>query len=64
MAQTGKPLKAQNDPRIFKQVRAFLKSLNSGTGKPIEQLSPAEARAVLVDTQKSVTVDYSGIEET
>jgi acetyl esterase/lipase len=54
---------AENDPRIFTQVRAFLKALNSGGGKPIEQLSPADARAVLVDAQKSVTVDYSGIEE-
>ncbi len=58
----GKPA-AENDPRIFTQVRAFLKALNSGKGKPIEQLSPADARAVLVDAQKSVTVDYSGIEE-
>lgn len=54
---------AENDPRIFKEVRAFLKVLNSGTGKPIEQLTPAEARKVLADAQKSTTVDYSGIEE-
>ena len=55
--------KPENDPAIFKQVRAFLKVLNSGTGKPIEQLTPAEARKVLVDAQHSVTFDYSGIEE-
>ncbi|HET7003393.1 MAG TPA: alpha/beta hydrolase [Puia sp.] len=54
---------AENDPRIFTQVRAFLKALNAGKGKPMEQLSPADARQVLVDAQKSVTVDYSGIEE-
>jgi len=64
MAQTSIPAKAENDPRILKQVRNFLKALNSGDGKPIEQLSPADARAVLVNAQKSVTVDYSGIEET
>ena len=29
----------------------------------MEQLSPADARKVLVDAQKSVNVDYSGIEE-
>ena len=64
MAQSNKPVTAGNDPRIFVQVRTFLKALNSGTGKPIEQLSPADARKVLVDAQKSVQVDYSGIEET
>src|SRR5690348_7188331 len=56
-------IKAENDPRILKEIRAFLKVLNSGTGKPMEQLSPADARQVLVDAQNSVTVDYSGIEE-
>ena len=49
---TQKNLKPENDPRIFKQVRDFLKVLNSGTGKPMEKLSPAEARKILVDTQK------------
>lgn len=63
MSQSNKTVKAENDPQIFKEVRAFLKALNSGTGKPIEQLSPADARQVLTDAQKSVTVDYSGIEE-
>lgn len=61
MAQSVKP---ENDPHIFMQVRDFLKALNSGGGKPIEQLSPVDARAVLVNAQKSVIVDYSGIEET
>jgi acetyl esterase/lipase len=56
-------IKAENDERILKEVRAFLKVLNSGNGKPIEQLSPADARKVLVDAQNSTTVDYSGIEE-
>jgi acetyl esterase/lipase len=63
MSQSNKPVKAEDDPRIFTEVRAFLKMLNSGTGKPIEELSPAEARKVLVDAQNSVSVDYSGIEE-
>jgi acetyl esterase/lipase len=54
---------AENDPRILKEIRAFLKVLNSGTGKPIEQLSPQDARKVLVDAQNSVAIDYSGIEE-
>lgn len=62
MAQTN-PVKAENDPQIFRQVREFLKGLNSGTGKPIEELSPVAARQVLTGAQQSVTVDYSGIEE-
>ncbi len=63
MSQINKSAKAENDPRILKEIRGFLKVLNSATGKPIEQLSPADARKVLVDAQNSVTVDISGIEE-
>ncbi|MBV7532483.1 alpha/beta hydrolase [Chitinophaga sp. sic0106] len=56
-------VKAENDPQILKEVRAFLKVLNAGKGKPIEELTPAAARQVLTDAQNSVAVDYSGIEE-
>lgn len=63
MAQE-RPYKGQNDPEIFTEVRSFLNALNSGDGKPLEQLSVADARNVLVGAQKSVEVDYSGIEET
>ena len=63
MEQPIKIEKAERDPRIFREVREFLKALNSGAGKPIEQLSPPAARQVLVDAQNSVKVDYSGIEE-
>ncbi|MBS7232158.1 alpha/beta hydrolase [Flavobacterium psychroterrae] len=55
--------KGENDPQVFTEVRSFLKVLNSGDGKPLEQLSVSDARGVLVGAQKSVTVDYSGIEE-
>ncbi|WP_205720317.1 MULTISPECIES: alpha/beta hydrolase [unclassified Flavobacterium] len=55
--------KGQNDPEIFTKVRGFLNALNSGDGKPLEQLSVTDARNVLVGAQKSVEVDYSGIEE-
>ena len=58
-----RPFKGEQDPQIFKEVRAFLQALNSGTGKPLEELSPADARQVLVGAQKSVEVDYSGITE-
>src|SRR5262245_10048944 len=63
MVQPNKLMKVENDPRIFTEVRAFLKVLNSGGGKPMEQMSPTEARKVLTDAQKSVPVDYSGVEE-
>ncbi len=62
MAQE-RPYEGENDPHIFTGVRTFLKALNSGDGKPLEQLSPVDARQVLVGAQKSVEVDYSGIEE-
>ena len=55
--------KGENDPQVFTEVRSFLKALNSGDGKPLEQLSVADARNVLVGAQKSVEVNYSGIEE-
>ncbi len=51
-----------NDPAIFEDVRTFLNALNSGGGTPLEQLSPADARNVLVGAQNSVEVDLSGIE--
>lgn len=63
MASSNQPLKAENDPKIFSEVKTFLKQLNAGNGKPIEQLSPAAARQVLTDAQNATTVDYSGIEE-
>ena len=63
MSQTTNTIKPENDPFILKDVRAFLQALNSGNGKPLEQLSPVDARQVLIGAQKSVTVDYSGIEE-
>jgi len=63
MKHDTKKIKAEEDPRILTQVRSFLKVLNSGNGKPIEQLSPTDARKVLTDAQNSVSVDYSGIQE-
>ncbi|WP_293895197.1 alpha/beta hydrolase [Flavobacterium sp.] len=57
-AQTIDP---EQDTHIESNVKAFLKVLNSGTGKPTEQLSPKDARAVLSTAQSSVNVDLSGI---
>lgn len=61
MAQQNIP--GAQDPNISKETRAFLQALNSGNGKPLEQMTPEEARQVLVGAQQSVTYDYSDIEE-
>ncbi|MBX8517339.1 alpha/beta hydrolase [Pseudomonas cichorii] len=45
---------ATDSTDIEHNTQAFLDALNSGTGKPIEQLSPKEARAVLVGAQAGV----------
>jgi len=52
---------ASTDPSIQKDVRAFLKVLNSGTGKPLEQLPAKDFRLVLVGAQAGVKDDLSGI---
>jgi acetyl esterase/lipase len=43
-------------------VQAFLNVLNSGGGKPIEQLSPKDARQVLTGAQASVPTELSSVE--
>ncbi|WP_211345623.1 alpha/beta hydrolase [Paraflavitalea soli] len=63
MAQPNNATKAENDPRIFKEVRGFLKALNAGPGKPIEQLTPTAARQVLTDAQNSVPFEYAAVDE-
>ena len=62
MAQSN--IAAENDPNIIKDIRSFLKVLNNGDGKPIETLSPKDARMVLVNAQKSVSFNYDDVEET
>jgi acetyl esterase len=52
---------ASQDPNIESNIRGFLKVVNSGTGKPIEQLPVKEGRAVLSGLQSSVKVDLSGV---
>jgi acetyl esterase/lipase len=41
-------------PTVDHRIAQFLEGLNSGGGKPMEQLSPEDARAVLVNLQTSV----------
>jgi acetyl esterase/lipase len=62
-SQAAKILEVADDPRLSREVKAFLKLLNSGDGAPLETLPPLEARQVLVDAQASVKVDLSGIDE-
>jgi acetyl esterase/lipase len=45
------------DVSIDHHVRAFLKQLNAAGGKPMEEMSPQEARQVLVAVQSSVQLD-------
>jgi acetyl esterase len=61
-SQAVKVMEVADDPRLSKEVKAFLALLNSG-GVPLETLTPVEARQVLVDAQASVKVDLSGIDE-
>ncbi|WP_434711098.1 alpha/beta hydrolase [Pseudomonas sp. R1-1] len=55
---------AATDPVPEHQTQTFLNALAAGAGKPLEQLSPKEARAVLTGAQNSVKVDLSGVEVT
>ncbi|WP_433694210.1 alpha/beta hydrolase [Herbaspirillum seropedicae] len=45
---------AAGDAGVEPTTQAFLQALEAGGGKPLEQLSPADARAVLVGAQASV----------
>lgn len=58
---TAKPF--SEDPALSKRTKEFLTALNAPGGPGLETFPYAAAREVLVNAQKSVTVDYSGIEE-
>ena len=53
---------AAETPYIEHNTQAFLNALAAGGGKPLEQLSPKDARAVLTGAQQSVKVDLSGVQ--
>jgi len=57
-----KPIDPQKDPAIEVRTKAFLKALNSGDSKPMETMTPVEARGVLEGAQQSVAVDVSGVD--
>ncbi|WP_371368149.1 alpha/beta hydrolase [Pseudomonas sp. QL9] len=51
---------AAGSPGVEHTTQAFLEALEAGGGKPLETLSPKDARAVLTGAQASVKVDLSG----
>jgi acetyl esterase len=51
------PINPSKNPNVERRIRAFLEALNSGSGKPIETLTPTKARQVLVEAQASVPVE-------
>jgi acetyl esterase/lipase len=55
-------LAADPKPVPEHNVQAFLTALNGSDGKPIEQLSPKDARQVLVGAQASVPTDLSSVD--
>lgn len=56
------PLKPEQ-ARTDRQVETFLQALNGVDAPPVESLPPAQARQVLIDAQKSVAIDMSGVDE-
>jgi len=57
------PLDYASDPAIESHTKAFLKALNTGDGRPMETMTPTEARGVLEGAQ-AMEVDLSGIDVT
>lgn len=52
---------AAGSPGVEHTTQGFLEALAAGGGKPLETLSPKDARAVLSGAQAGVKVDVSGI---
>ena len=53
---------AAGSPGVERTTQGFLEALAAGGGTPLEQMTPQDARAVLVGAQAGVEVDLSGIE--
>src|SRR3989344_8451294 len=50
---------AAGSPGVEQDTQAFLQALEAGGGKPLEQMTPKDARAVLTGAQASVKFDLS-----
>ncbi|WP_110947016.1 alpha/beta hydrolase [Pseudomonas bohemica] len=53
---------AAGGPGVEATTQAFLEALEANGGRPLETLSPEDARAVLTSAQASVEVDVSGVQ--
>lgn len=54
---------AAGSPGVENQTQGFLNALAQGGGKPLEQLSVADARAVLVGAQQGATLPAANVSE-
>lgn len=54
---------AAGSPGVERNTQAFLESLAKGGGKPLETLSPAEARQVLIDAQAGAKLPPADVSE-
>ncbi len=54
MVWCDRSTQAARNPAVEHNTQAFLQALEAGGGKPIEQLSPKDARAVLSGAQSGV----------
>ncbi|TFF37794.1 alpha/beta hydrolase [Mucilaginibacter psychrotolerans] len=61
--RNNQPFPVAGDPALSALTKNFLTALNSPGGPGLETLKYNDARQVLVDAQKSVEIDYSGIDE-
>jgi acetyl esterase len=50
------------DPHIGKEIQPFLNAINKPDAKPMETMTPGDARKVLEGAQTSVDVDLTGVE--
>jgi hypothetical protein len=57
MSTANTTIDPARNPKVEHHIRKFLEALNSSGGEPLETLSPAEARAVLVNAQASVSLE-------
>jgi acetyl esterase len=56
LASTARVTLAAGSPGVERQTEGFLNALAAGGGKPLEQLSPADARAALVGLQAGASL--------
>src|SRR5712671_3987121 len=62
LACTAQATLAAGSPGVERHVQGFLDALAAGGGKPLEQLSPADARAVLVGAQAGASLQSLKVE--